>query len=603
MYKIFNSWMFYFMTAHIVSLFILLCMNLKLLFTQIKTIKKRTWLILIIIFVYGFCLRNAEYWRGPFSDGYMLEDSAQAWIYTGHPNITCMAGKQSDCILYSNAPSPTGFPYLIALAHLIFGINTLHPSIISAVLSSLTIIIVFLISYLLFHKESAGLFATVVFTLIPLNIIQSQTGLPRPTGLFFSGLTILFYLLALRNNRIISWMLSILCLSYAIYVRQESYMLFPFLLLFIFVFKYNELRQIIKDFVASKNKELFSNYRKDLLLLFYLFVLFQIPALHWLIFRNPFAAFSKGGLYGCDGIWGLTFNGLLIQGSALLLQLFNNSPLYPNIGIFHYNLLSSIFFAFAIIWIFASRNKNGFFITSIFVAYFLVYSLMFDGNTWGTGILMCDYMRRSVMLHIPYAVISGYGVFLVYQLLEKRIWMRRILWGGFVLYVSLNLIIGKVQNKKTVKLNGKGSLSDISFYFPKKIFHDARRLKKYEPSLMSNYDYRNYWIAMDKIPDNCLILASNNLLVLDSVFKNKNFQSIQLGRIQPDTIDMLRPTIKKNNCIIYIEDYYCMNKTYVQWQPYDFPCSYIKNNFASKLLFKEGSINIYELTGYKDGDP
>lgn len=583
------------MTAHIVSLFMLFCMNFKLLFTQLKTIKKYTWIILFIVFVYGFCLRNAEYWRGPFSDGYMPEDSAQAWIYTGRPNITCMAGKQNECILYSSAMSPEGFPYLIALTHLLFGINTLHPSIISAILSSLTIIVIFLISYLLFKKEKAALFAAIVFTLIPLNIVQSQTGLTRPTGLFFTGLTILFYLLSLRNNRKISWMLSILCLSYAIYVRQESYILLPVLLLFIIVFKYSELRQAAKENVILKNKMLFSNYGKDLFLFSYIFISFQIPAINWIILRNPFSSFSKGGIYSSDGIWGLTFKGLWIQGSALFLQMFNMSPLYANIGIFHYNLLASIFFVFGFISIFASRNKSGLFIASIFVAYFFVYSLMFDGNTWKTGTLMFDYMRRSVMLHIPYAVISGYGIFNFYQHFEGKTWRRRVFAAAFLLYLSLNLIADKIWNKKA-ELNRKETLSKPLFYFPKRLFHDSRKTKTYEPVLMPEYDYRGYWSALGQIPDNCLILATNNLLVLDSVFKKKNFQSIQIGRIQSDTIELLRPVIEQNSCIIYVEDFYCASKTLIPWQPNNYPCSFVDNNFSSNLLMKEGSINVYKLT-------
>jgi len=239
------------MLAHFSLLIYLFWANIKNLYQEIKKIDKKIWLILLLVFIFGFYLRNSEYWLGPHTDGYVAQEAAHLWLLHGEFVKACALGNHIDCQLFEQVLSPPVFPFIIALVHLIFGINSLNASVISAVLSSLTILLVFLIAYLIFKKEEVGLYAALIFSFIPLNIINSQTGLSRPTGLFFVGLTILFYLLALKNNKFITWLLTAVCLSYSIYVRQESYILLPFLFIFLIIFKWSVFKDFFKNIIKK----------------------------------------------------------------------------------------------------------------------------------------------------------------------------------------------------------------------------------------------------------------------------------------------------------------------------------------------------------------
>src|SRR3989339_438911 len=92
-----------------------------------------------------------------------------------------------------------------------FGLNSLNASVISAVLSSLIIILVFLNSWLLFKNEKIGLISAFIFSVIPINIINSQTGLSRPVGLFFVSICVLFYLCSSRKLRPFACFFVIFC--------------------------------------------------------------------------------------------------------------------------------------------------------------------------------------------------------------------------------------------------------------------------------------------------------------------------------------------------------------------------------------------------------
>lgn len=201
---------------------------------------------------------------------------------------------------------------------------------------------------------------------------------------------------------------------------------------------------------------------------------------------------------------------------------------------------------------------------------------MDDGGTWGNKKLMSDYIRRSIMMNLPYAVISGYGVCLVCKYFQRNMLLRRIVLGGLIFYIFFILI------------------TRFQFYFPKRIFYDARRDKQIEKYTRFMQNYHSYWSAVERIPDNCLVITYNNLLVLDSFFEYKNLTSFQIGRIQPDTLKFIEPEMKKAECIIYLEDHFCRNEMPIPWQPSEFPCSYIKNNFNLNFLFSEREVNVYK---------
>ncbi len=578
-YKIFSSWLFYFMLGHFALLVYLFWGNVKLAWEEFRKIDKKIWLMLLVVFLFGFYLRNSEYWMGTHTDGQVAQESAHLWVVYGEHVKACALGNYQECKLFEQVLAPPGYPFLIVLAHLIFGIHSLSASIISAVLSSLTILLVFLISYLLFKKEEAALYGALVFSLIPLDILYAHTGEPRPTGLFFIGLATLFYLLALKNNRLKTWLLATTCVSYAIYVRQENYVLVPLFFLFFLVFKW----QAVKDFV-KKIKEKAPDFSPLLsgLFLGLVFLLLQLPVLRWLLVDNPY---SQEPSHGLD-----YYKYIVIPIKFLSLHFFNLSPGYN--AFFHYNLIASIFFGLTIIFAVLKRGekKEFSFVVGLLLVYFFIFSLMsllFETRLSGDPQITRDYFRRTLTFHLPYAILAGYGFFLLWRV-KNRFFLFLSLIGLALLLIFVSPIFLRSVTKE---IKVVFSTKNYQMYFPRSLFVDARATKEGDYFLINPVP--DYWKAIAKTPDDCLTISSAYMIVLNDYFKNNQRKTVSMEFIFSSTESLFLEEFKKSKCIIYLADYRCSD-SYPGGN--DFPCLFLKKHLSLKPLFSEGKINVFEAT-------
>ncbi len=543
------------MLCHFVLMVVLFVLNFKYLIKEFKKINKKVLLILLIIFLFGSYLRNSEYWLGTHTDGYVAQESAKMWILHGEHFKSCGLGNQIECEIPEQVLAPPGFPLLIVIAHLIFGLNSLNASVISAVLSSLIIILVFLNSWLLFKNEKIGLISAFIFSVIPINIINSQTGLSRPVGLFFVSICVLFYLLALKHKKYSLWFAVVVFLSYAIYVRQESYALLPVFLLFFVIFNWRK----IKNF-----KEIYLEYYLKFIEISLIFFILQLHVLRWLLFNNPYNSYGHGGFFA------LHYSGILIQGKALFLQLFNNWG-----DFYHYNFIFSFFFLFGFFILLVKFKKNNFFILSIFGIYFLVYSLMFDGGmALGKYVLTGDYMRRSIMFDLSYSIVSGYGLFFIFSLFLKG---KNFLSNIFIFFILLHLLFlfqfifnTDINNLKLI-------------YLPNSLFKDSRADKEGDKTLI--HPNNEYWNIIKNTPNNCMVVSSQYLLVTSDYFKNNNRKTAQIDLINHQTQDKYLKVFKESKCIIYISDYRCRHSD-------DFGCLFIDRYFENEPLYKINDLTV-----------
>lgn len=555
MYKIFQDPLFYFMLFHFLVIVFLLAWNGKYLWEEVKKIDKKVLILLLLIFLVGFYFRNNEYNLGPHSDGYVFQESAHMWILHGDFVKSCAIGNQVDCNYFEQTLFYTGYPFLIVLIYLIFGINSIFASMISGILGSITILLVFFIAQLIFKNEKVSLYSALIFSTLPLNIINSQTALSRPSGLFFLSLGVLFYLLAVNKNKISLYILTSLIISYAIYIRPETYIIVPLLILFLIIFKWKKTKGIFLEF----------DIKKILLILGVgiVFLISQIPHLKWLLLKNIYNTYPGGGFYA------LHYKGIFIQGSALIEQFFNIPEL------FHYNPFISLVFLSALIFILLTRNKNYYFIVGIFLIYFIVYSLMFDGNIQDNGLLTYDYRRRSLMFHLAYAIVAGYGLYLLIPETKINKYFVNIFLVLLVIIPNL-LILNKFSERFNISYNK---------FFPVTIFKDVRDIKIL---LHSN----KYYSAIKKIPEDCFILTSAYLVPQNDYFNSYKRRSGSTDLIFPDTENIFFDEINNSNCAVYIEDNQCdVNK--LNSDRYN--CSFIKNRLKKEFLFSEEDLNVYSI--------
>lgn len=126
---------------------------------------------------------------------------------------------------------PAGYPYIISVIFRICGVNESFVFIFNNILFGLTIIAVFLISFLLFNNTFAGLIASLSYMLIPANLQWFNTCSVEPATVFFSGLAILAVLLYLKNRKPVNLFLFAAVLPFSFSFRTESIILAVLILL------------------------------------------------------------------------------------------------------------------------------------------------------------------------------------------------------------------------------------------------------------------------------------------------------------------------------------------------------------------------------------
>ncbi len=544
-YKFLDQNILIFMSIHFALLLLFLALNFKTIVKEFSRINRKAWAILLVIFLVGFFLMNAEYWYGEHTDAYAPLETAKFLVLEGKNVKACAAGRAGYCSSYQQVLQPVGFPYLISILYMIFGINTLPVLVFSGVLSSLTTILVFLICYLLFKKEEVGLYASLVYALIPLNIFFSGTGFTRIISLFFVGCTILVYLVTIKKNNLRLWMLFVLFLSFSIYIRQENYVLIPLFVLGLFLFRYN-----------LKNRD----NMKKLFIAAVVFIIFQLHVFYWTFFIIAYAFVHPVGLP--------TYSlACLFKVSPYILSFMLGFPFYHISNA--YNLAASSLFIIGIALIPVSllmkkdHAKGSLFTAVWFVLFFVIYGsycmnfvngLSRDPDT--------SFVRYIIQFHVPYAILAGYAFYMITKF-GKRISR----YANFVLVpIFVILLLMSIQ-------------------FPTTMFKDAR----------TDHDSK-YFSAIKRTPPNSTIITQMFMMVSsDVVGGNRKYISPEV-MVLHGTPEHTIKLLHESKDVYYIELDYC------KYDPDHNPCKFIRENLDLEFAFREGPLNVYKVLVKPDKD-
>lgn len=509
------------MTVIFMTFIVLLILNIKTVKNIFKGVNRKTLLVLFAVFLIGFWLRNAEYRYGTGYDGYFYLNSAKLMFNQDIQAWSCALGNEDRCYLYNEHLSPAGYPYLIYLSYVFLGVHDIQAMMISGILGSLSILLVFLITYLLFNNEKPALYAAMIFAFIPFEIFLSSTGAVRTASLFFLGLTFLFYLMALRKDSIKLWCLVAITFSYSIYMRHEnSLLLLPMVLVFIF-----EKKPDLKFL----NKINIFGFLKKYWLPLLIFVTSQIPVQHWLL------SYMNRDIYNIQNFHILAG---IIFGTFL-------SPLNSIGGIFFYNPVIIIFFMISPMLLMMKKHRGKVLaVWSWFLAYFILYSTYFQCP--GFPELFCyEYLRYIQHLHIPIAILSG----LVFYEAEKRIHIKHVGWGVlsllFILMVSFLIYVPNI--------------SGVEFT----LFKDGRMEEHYTSEMIE---------AVNKTPPDSIIFTSQAIVPKFDYFENDARIVVDMNVYNSNNYIWIRDLLNNNKerSLYFIEDWICSETT---------QCDFIYENF------------------------
>ncbi|MCX6802448.1 MAG: glycosyltransferase family 39 protein [Candidatus Diapherotrites archaeon] len=486
------------------ALLVLVFLNRKTIREALRFREKRTLWLLAGIFIIGFLLRNASYNNGVPTDGWVFFESAKHIVHDGLFVKNCSVGNLQQCGLYEQVLFPPGYPFLIAIPYLLFGINSLYASVISALFSSLTILLVFLISRELFKNDTIGLYAALIFALFPLDLIFANTGNSRPTSVFFIALTLFFYLLAIRKNNAKIWAMTALSFSYAIYVRQEnSVLLLPMIagLFFLGYFKKPE-------FAKKKNTEKARLLAELLLPACCIFLLTQLPVQAWILLANPI---EPQGLFGLDAA------GKRITDSASDMFFANSYSKNLGYGALFNPLISVVFLFSPLLFLQKKQWKELLFVWGI-LAVFLAIALLYFPQL---GPEQTDYVRYTHPLVLPFSVIGGAAIFAITEKLKAGKEIAVPVLCGFLLFFS------------GIPLQAS-------------LFRDAR--------LEEPDNVAFYLEAVQRAPNGCTVISSNYLAVTSDAIPGNERRTLNPWIFNENSKEIYLEEMQKAECLVVLED-------------------------------------------------
>lgn len=128
-------------------------------------------------------------------------------------------------ITYNKEPS--GWPFLISLMFQVFGVNELYAFLLNNLFFAAGVLTAFFITFQVTGRYVAAFLSALAFTLIPHNLIWSNTAAAEPSSALFAGLTFLSLMVFLKTGEDRHLFLASLILPFACQMRPESLFLVP----------------------------------------------------------------------------------------------------------------------------------------------------------------------------------------------------------------------------------------------------------------------------------------------------------------------------------------------------------------------------------------
>ncbi len=474
---------YYYYLLFIFSVFIiLLCLNFKYLIKPFKKIRKKTWIFLILIFLFAFVLRM---WYAPhvyriFPDEFYLKDSSYN-LYEFQKYQVCYNFEMNSCDDYG--VSPLKLPVSSFLLSFVFYLSDNIESLFSfvAVISSLSVVVFFFFFFLVSKKENLSLLASLLLAVLPVQIRYAGSISVEVFSLFFLLLCFSFFLLSFKVNKIKFFSLFFITLIILLQTRYENFIL----IIFFIIWYLMELNFKIKRINFNLSRSIF-------LFLFFFLMSFSLG-----IFQNVFSR--------SEVLW---MSSLEILKNNLLFNIPKNIYFLTS-SFFNASLM--ILFIVGLIVLFSENKKLFVFLTSFFLTYFFLFSSHYSGV-----FNLAVGSKYLIILLFPIIIGSIFGIDFLIKLFNKSS-QRRMLYFLFIVY----LILVPFQNQDYIFILAKTQaeyvyLSELNVDFDCQIFaEDAYGLKTVFKQTVYPINYLYDYNFIKQLNTSCLLLYENSVLFYD----------------------------------------------------------------------------------------
>jgi len=226
--------------AILVELFFL---EKKFIKTYFSKIKKKTWIYLLIIFLSGFAIRMFVFphFHLMYIDEPWNMEIAKNIAYKNEPVVCRYSYPDSEACFLTQ--KPPGWPFLVSLLYRIFGPGSAVAFNLNVIVGSLSIILIFAFTYLVFNNEKVSLWASFLLSFAPIHVLWSGSAETTIASAFFILLTMIPFVIYIKTMEKNILTLAILLLVFSVFVRFENVIL----ILIIFLI-------YLKFFSTKKNK-------------------------------------------------------------------------------------------------------------------------------------------------------------------------------------------------------------------------------------------------------------------------------------------------------------------------------------------------------------
>jgi len=473
-----------------------LCFGYKNIISSFKKIKKSTWIILIIILLFGFYLRMfvAPHSHHIFFDEDIYLNMAQNIVNEGK-SCLCNYGNTKNCFNCISNKQPHGLPAFYAVFFFLFGVSETVAVNVSIAIAVFSILLVFLISYILFKKEKLSVYSAFVFTLLPVHIRWSATQALGPLLVFFSLLTILLFLIYLEKRNMFILFAFFCTLAYTCQIRPESML----------------MAVVAASFFIFMDKGIFKTVRdRKFLIAFALFLILILPTVEH----------TNNMKYEDWGASGNKFSKDIIK-----KNLADNSKFFVENT--RFPLIFTIFSIIGVIFGLYKYPRKIVSFTIWFLLFFAIFIPFYAGSfNYGKDV------RFSLNLYPSIAIFSGLGFYL------------------------LNLILLNVLKK--FKFNQKKQIFKLSIHTLIIVLIFLSFIPFVE--LVSNYGEKGWDakaahdFAVSEAPNikNCIVISK-----VPSMFLVNGVPAIQIFLV-PNK-EMMITLHKEYGCVMFYEEYWCVN--------------------------------------------
>lgn len=495
-----------FLTLNFALLVGLFAINLKDIWAELKSIKRTTWILLFFIILVAFILRMfvVPHTHRILFDEDIYLSMGRTMLLEGRGCLCDYGTAAGKCLQCFNYKDPKGYPFILAVTFLIFGISETVAFNLVTILSIVSVLLAFLIARSLFNKDSIALFSALLITFSPLHIIWSGTVASEPVLLFFMLLSIWISLLYAKKNNLKMMLLLVALLAFSIQIKADGFMLLPLIAFTLIVF----------------NTKLLENFGKIKFFLPVLLLFFFVSGPYLIHFYT--VATTNDWEAPNDQKFSLEYGQRNIPNNLSFLVVGEKGIEQPRIYI--------IFAVIGIVFSFVKYRKAFYLLASWLILFFAMYGFFFAGDVgWGSN------ERFALTYYTPLVFFGGAGMYFVITIINKK--LNDFLANKKFKGKKLN---GKISSRANFIVVLISISVVISFLFVAP--HVATPADKIEEAVQSR-TYHDFVVSnMDKIGKDCYVFSH-----VPSIFLMYGKNSAQLW--YADKIE--------SNCKIYDEGYWC----------------------------------------------